>query len=87
VRQEAGRACSKRLRSQRLKRLVEGDLELACLRVTNAERSSTDAPASADRNILHLLQVSLKVKRKKRELAYVFLALFEFPHLFLSLLL
>jgi hypothetical protein len=39
VRQVARRANSKRLRSQRLKRLVEGDPELACLRVTDAERS------------------------------------------------
>jgi hypothetical protein len=39
VRQVARHAYSKRLRSQRLKRLVEGDPELACLWVTDAEIS------------------------------------------------
>jgi hypothetical protein len=58
ARQEARRACGKWLRSQRLKRRLEGDSELTCLQVAGAERMLSDASALTDRNILHLLEVS-----------------------------
>jgi hypothetical protein len=58
ARQKAHRACSERLQSQRLKRLVEGDPELVCSRAAGAEMPSPIASALAYRDILHPLQVS-----------------------------
>jgi hypothetical protein len=64
---------------------VEGDAELTCLHVTDAERMLRDTLALAGRNILHPLWVSLK--ERKRKLACASLAPFEFPHFFPSLIL
>jgi hypothetical protein len=44
---------------------VEGDPELACPGVVNAERPPPGTLASADQNILHPFQVSLKGKGKE----------------------
>jgi hypothetical protein len=65
---------------------VKGDPELMCPRVIDAERLPPGTSASADRNILHPFQVSLKIKRK-RKLGCVSLSPFEFPHFFPSLFL
>jgi hypothetical protein len=46
---------------------VEGDLELTCLWVIDAERPPPGTSASADQNILHPFQVSLKGKGKGKE--------------------
>jgi hypothetical protein len=58
----------------------EGDAELECPLVTDAERVFPDTLVSADRNALHPLPVSLK--EKERILACVLLASFNFPHFF-----
>jgi hypothetical protein len=47
--------CSERQRSQRLRRRVEGDLEIACPWTTGVERPPLDTSASADRNVLQPL--------------------------------
>jgi hypothetical protein len=65
---------------------VEGDLDLACPWVINTERPPLGTSASVDRNILHPVQVNLKLKGK-RKLACTSLASFEFPHFFPSLFL
>jgi hypothetical protein len=53
--QEALRACCERLWLQKLKRWVEGDLELMCSRVA---RTGKQLPVgSSERGILHLAQV------------------------------
>jgi hypothetical protein len=65
---------------------MEGDPELACSWVIDEERPPPSTTASADQNILHPFLVRLKVKRK-RMLAIVSLASFEFPHFFPSLFL
>jgi hypothetical protein len=50
---EAYRACSEGLRLQRLKRRVEGELELICSRVARVEKLSPVASVLADRGIMH----------------------------------
>jgi hypothetical protein len=44
---------------------VEGDPELACPWVADAEGPSSDAPASIDWNILQSLQISFSKKEEK----------------------
>jgi hypothetical protein len=44
---------------------VEGDEELTCSRVTDTEKLLHDTLVSANRDILHLLRVSLKERKKK----------------------
>jgi hypothetical protein len=67
VRQEARRACSERLWLQKLKRWVEGDLELMCSRAAYIEKMSPVASALVDRGILHLPWVSFLEKEKRRK--------------------
>jgi hypothetical protein len=64
---------------------VEGNVQLVCPLAEDAGRSLPNNTALADRNTLHLFQVSLK--RTKRKLACAPLAPFEFPHFFPSLFL
>jgi hypothetical protein len=45
---------------------VKGDSELACTWVAGVEKSSPDASVSADRSILHPLQVSLRLKEQRK---------------------
>jgi hypothetical protein len=59
VRQEAHRVCSEWLRSQRPKKWVEHDPELACLWVAGVEGPSSDVSVLANQNILHPLLVRL----------------------------
>jgi hypothetical protein len=82
MRWEAHRVCSERLWVERQKRLVEGDVELACPPAADTGTSLPDTSALADRNTLHPFQVSLK--RRKRKHACVPQAPFEFPHFFPS---
>jgi hypothetical protein len=63
MRWEAHHVYSKRLWSRRQRRWVDADAELACLLVIDAERSLPGTSASADRNILPPLQVSLKERK------------------------
>jgi hypothetical protein len=46
---------------------VEGDEELTCSRVTDTEKLLHDTLVSANRDILHLLRVSLKERKKERK--------------------
>jgi hypothetical protein len=64
---------------------VEGDTEIACSQVTDAEMLLHDTLALAGWNILHPLLISLK--QRKGKLSYAPLAPFEFPHSFPSLFL
>jgi hypothetical protein len=75
VRREACRVCSEWLWSQRQRRWVEGNSELTCPWVIDTERPSTGASPSADQNILHLFQVSLKGKEKENLSAHPWLSL------------
>jgi hypothetical protein len=65
ARREPHRVYSERLWSRRRRRRVEGDPELACPGVVNAERPPPGTLASADQNILHPFQVSIKGKGKE----------------------
>jgi hypothetical protein len=65
MKQKARHACGNWLWSQRLRRQLEGDSELTCLRVTGMERPSLDASVSANHSILHTLLVSLREKEQR----------------------
>jgi hypothetical protein len=67
VRQEAHRACSERLRLQRLKSWVEGELELMCSWAASIEKTSPVASALADRGILYPSWVSFLEKERRRK--------------------
>jgi hypothetical protein len=84
VRREAHHVCSEWLQSRSQRIQVEGDSELMCPWVIDAERTPASASALANQNILHPFQVSLKGKGK-RKLAYGSMAPFEFPHFLQSL--
>jgi hypothetical protein len=63
-------------------RQVEDNAEFACSHVTNSERLLHYTLDSVSWNIMHLIRVSMK---KRRKFACVPLASFEFPHSLLSL--
>jgi hypothetical protein len=71
---------------QRLKKKVEGELELMCSRAARTEKMSPVASALADRGILHPHRVSF-LEKEKGSLACVLLVSFKFPYLRLSLFL
>jgi hypothetical protein len=62
---------------------VEGDEELTCSWVTDTEKLLHDTLVSANWDILHLLRVSLK-ERKKEKACLCAPGSFEFPQLFPS---
>jgi hypothetical protein len=67
ARQEARRACSERLQLQRLKRRVEGELEIICSRASYIQKMSPVASALANRGLQHPPWVIFWKKEKGRK--------------------